>query len=86
MVEPNEDVPVLYKDVEELHRTLTSVYNFLWAHDLIKAYSALRNKPSESMLTQAVRRSRDRLFGYIHEAQQNDVELPSVDSLIEEEE
>lgn len=71
MLSKTDPVEVLYGDLEETHKVLGTCYNFLLSQDLTKQYSLLRNKTTESPLTEAVKQSRDRVFGLMLEAQQN---------------
>lgn len=64
-----DEVGILYTDLEQMHKALSALYNYLWAQDATKAYSALRSKVQESPLTAEVKRQRDKVFGYMHEAQ-----------------
>ncbi len=69
-LKPTDQVEVLYGDLESTHALLSSVYNYLFAQDLTTQYKSLRNTTTESALTKAVKKQRDRVFGLIHEAQQ----------------
>jgi hypothetical protein len=69
MPNPTDEVEILYTDLESLHKILGAIYNYLWAQDMVKSYQNLRAKAQESPLTAEVKRSRDKVFAYMHEAQ-----------------
>jgi hypothetical protein len=60
-------VEVNESDLNLLHATLTTAYNYLLSRDLQRQYQDLDNGVRESPLTSAVKGRRERVAGYLNE-------------------
>lgn len=72
MPEPDVEIPVVYEDLESIHRTLDTLYSFCLSQDLSNQYKNVSNRLQASPLTKHAEQARDRVFGYMQYAVEDD--------------
>lgn len=72
MPDPTAEIPVTYEDLEGVHRTLSTLHSFCLSQDLVNQYKNVSNRLQASPLTKHAEQARDRIFGYMQYAIEDD--------------